>query len=276
MHAKLATPPKWLNTILFGAVLTVNALANLIPFGGNTTAQVSEKYPNLFTPAPVTFAIWAVIYLLLGAFIIWQWTGKTADKYVLNAGPWFALSCLFNIGWIFAWHYDVIWLSCVFIACLLASLTVLTLKVRSSSPSFFERLLGEVGFEIYLGWIIAATIANVSVLLTKLSWNGFGLSEQVWTVAVLLIGMIISVLVSVKGHMVFASLAVVWAYAGILNRHISQSFFDGKYPVIVITALLSVVVTASAALIGSYLAGRDNTDTVTENSAAEVTPAEAK
>lgn len=71
---------KWANTVSFAVMLTVNMLANLIPLNGKTTGEVSESYPNLFTPVPITFAIWAVIYLFMGAFVIWQWAGKTSDE----------------------------------------------------------------------------------------------------------------------------------------------------------------------------------------------------
>lgn len=54
------------------AVLIVNYLAVTLPLGGMTTGALSDLYPNLFTPAALTFSIWGVIYLLLFAFVIWQ------------------------------------------------------------------------------------------------------------------------------------------------------------------------------------------------------------
>lgn len=50
---------KWLNTVLFAATVIVNALANILPIGIGDTGAVSGKYPNLFAPAGITFAIWA-------------------------------------------------------------------------------------------------------------------------------------------------------------------------------------------------------------------------
>ena len=60
------------NVLGFVAVLIVNYLAVSIPIGGMTTGQLADLYPNLFTPAAITFSIWGVIYLFLGAFVIWQ------------------------------------------------------------------------------------------------------------------------------------------------------------------------------------------------------------
>jgi len=33
---------------------------------------LADLYPNLFTPAGLTFSIWGVIYLWLFVFVIWQ------------------------------------------------------------------------------------------------------------------------------------------------------------------------------------------------------------
>jgi hypothetical protein len=53
-----------LNFITFALVLTVNALANILPINGLTTGEVSDSYINLFTPAGFTFSIWGLIYTL--------------------------------------------------------------------------------------------------------------------------------------------------------------------------------------------------------------------
>ncbi len=51
------TASKWKNTVAFFVMIAVNAIANLLPLGGNTTGDVSATHPNLFTSAPITFAI---------------------------------------------------------------------------------------------------------------------------------------------------------------------------------------------------------------------------
>jgi len=38
-----------------------------------------------------------------------------------------------------------------------------------------------------------ATIANVTIFLQSINWNGFGISEQIWTIIVLLIGAVIGI-----------------------------------------------------------------------------------
>jgi len=76
---------KWLNIIAFVAVVIVNGLAGSTTIiGGQDTAQVSDENFTLITPAGYTFAIWGIIYVLLGVFVIFQALpsdkGKTAGK----------------------------------------------------------------------------------------------------------------------------------------------------------------------------------------------------
>lgn len=234
---------QWINTAAFVAMIAVNALANLLPVGGNTTGQVSEAYPNLFTPAPITFAIWGAIYLLMAVFVVYQWGafdgGTNSSKVREEIGLWFAVSCVFNIGWIFLWHNKLIGLSTIAIVLLLGSLIMIQSRLRGVEGNMLQRLAARAGFSLYYGWIIAAVIANISVWLTSIGWNGFGLSNDFWTAAVLLIGAAITVAVVVIGKNRIAGVAVLWAFAGILYRHISPNYYGGTHPYVIAAGFLS-------------------------------------
>jgi len=60
------------NILLFVAVLIINYLATSLPIGGLTTGALSDLYPNLFTPAGLTFSIRGLIYLALLGFVVRQ------------------------------------------------------------------------------------------------------------------------------------------------------------------------------------------------------------
>jgi hypothetical protein len=52
------------NIIAFVLTVIVNSLAGSTTLiGGKTTADISNLYPTLITPAGYVFAIWGVIYL---------------------------------------------------------------------------------------------------------------------------------------------------------------------------------------------------------------------
>ncbi len=220
----------FLNLIGFLAVIVSNTLAVLLPLNNNTTQALSDKYANLFVPAGLTFSIWGVIYILLGIYTVYQmviaFKPASPKRDILDRiGIWFFISCIFNTGWIFAWHYEVMWLSLVIMLLLLASLLVIYLRLgtgRREDVSNVEKGLVHLNFSIYLGWITVATIANVTAFLVKYGWNRFGLDEQFWTVVVIAVGILITLGMIFIRNDIFHSLVVIWAFAGILIKRLAD------------------------------------------------------
>lgn len=241
------TAVKALALISFVLMIVVNTLANLLPINGITTAEVAELYENLFAPAGFTFAIWGLIYLLLALYTLYLlglFRGKLsyANKELSRrVGVLFSLSSLANAAWVFSWHYDYILLSTLLMAIILVCLILINIAISdvelSSRDSFFIRL----PFQVYFGWITVAAVANITVLLVSLGWNGFGLSEELWTVIIVIVAALIGAVTSKT----FCSLAyggvLIWAYVGILVKHISESGYSWEYPAIVITAAACLI-----------------------------------
>mgnify|MGYP006298594637 CR=1 FL=1 len=217
-----------MNIFAFLLVLVVNALANALPIGGNTTGELSDLYPNLFVPAGLTFSIWGVIYLALAAFIIYQardiFSGrKIKMPYLKSIGWYFVLSCLANAGWIFAWHYRQVLLSLLIMLVLLYSLIMIYTRLNignkpvDSATAHFVHL----PFSLYLGWITVATIANITAVLVHYQWNRWGLSEVFWTVLVIIAGTVIALINIIQRGDIPYSAVILWAYLGIIIKRYS-------------------------------------------------------
>lgn len=219
-----------LNLIGFLGTVIVNGLANALPLNNRTTGELSDQYPNLFVPAGLTFSIWGVIYILLAIFVIYGLIvaiKKNTQKssFIENIGILFFISCLANIGWIFAWHYEVLPLSLILMLVLLGSLITIYLRLhigRSDSIQS-EKYLVHLPFSVYLGWITIATIANVTALLVDVNWNAFGLGEQFWAVAVIIVGIAIAISVLFTRRDIYYCLVVGWALLGILLKRLVDS-----------------------------------------------------
>lgn len=241
---------RWTNGIAFALTIGVNLLAGLLPLGGVQTGDISKRYENLFTPAPFTFGIWGVIYLLLTGFVLYQAGAfKKADereKLVSRIGGWFAASSVLNILWLVTWHYNMILLSTLMIFGLLVALIVLVKRVRNERPGTFGFAFGQAPFSLYFGWVTVAAVANVCVLLVKGGFSGFGLSNELWTIIVLLLGALILGAVITREKDWVYGLAAVWAYIGILSRHLMASGYAGRYPAII--GLTAVLLAALAVL----------------------------
>ena len=222
------------------AMVAVNFMANSLPINNRSTGEISEAYPNLFAPAGLTFAIWGVIYLLLAGFVVYLFLNKEKrnEELFSKINPLFIVTSVANISWIFAWHYDYIGLSVLIMAVLLVSLIKIADILRKQQFTSIDKLLIWAPFSIYFGWITVATIANVTVFLVSIGWDGFGIAEDVWTVLILLVGALIGILRMLNDKNVAYGLVFIWAYFGILLKHMSDDGFDLQYPFIIITVIV--------------------------------------
>jgi tryptophan-rich sensory protein len=97
---------KWGNILAFVVTVLVNGLAGSTTIlGGKNTAQISDASPTLITPAGYVFAIWGVIYVLLGAFVVFQaLPNERGEGFHSKIGVLFILSSLVNVAWLFLWR----------------------------------------------------------------------------------------------------------------------------------------------------------------------------
>jgi hypothetical protein len=233
----------------FVGTVVVNALANILPINDMTTGELSDRYPNLFVPAGLTFAIWGLIYVLLAIFVIYQLipsVRRDAQKidFVQKIGLLFFISCIANIGWIFAWHYKIVPLSVVLMLILLGCLIAIYLRLNIGKPEATkgEKYLVHLPFSVYLGWITIATIANVTALLVDINWNTWGLGEQFWAVAVIIVGIAIALSVLFTRKDIYYCLVVDWALLGILLKRLSVTTVPDQ-SVVVVTIVGLVLIT---------------------------------
>jgi hypothetical protein len=231
---------KILAPLAYIAMVAVNYLANALPIAGRDTGAISDRYPNLFAPAGYAFSIWGLIYTLLAIYVIYQFK-KGKDGLVSKVNGLFILTSLFNIWWILTWHNDWIWLSVILMLGLLFSLIKISKIFKNHTFSKKEKWLVRLPFSVYLGWITVATIANITVFLVSINWNGFGLSEIFWKVLILLIGAFIGSMRTIQNRNIPYGLVLVWAYGAILYKHISPAGFDKSYPEIIWTVSFSIV-----------------------------------
>ncbi len=243
--------------LAYVVMVTVNALATLLPINGVDTAQVSAQYDTLFTPAGYAFSIWGAIYLLLGIYVVFQLlpVREAIDperQSTLNlVGIWFIVSSMLNSAWIFTWHYQQLSLSVIVMLLLLLSLIRIGWLLRRPHCKAREELALRAPFGLYFGWITVATIANISVWLVSRSWNGFGIAPQTWTIILLSAGVLIAGFTMIRTCNFYYGLSVTWAYAAILVRHLSADGYASQYPMIItftaiaLCALVALLIVAA-------------------------------
>jgi hypothetical protein len=242
---------RWLIIISLLLTLAVNFMANALPLNGITTAEISDRYPVLFVPAGYVFSIWGLIYLALLAFTIYSVTPKGRADTRIDQVAWLVIvSNLFNAIWIFLWHYQQFPLTLIAMAGLLITLLAIYLKLRIGleKRKIGDRLLVELPFSLYLGWITVATVANVSqVLYASMGWRGSPFSEPIWAVVMLVVAALLGVLMIFLRREVVYPLVLVWAFIGIWGKRAAT-------PLVAWSALVGAVVLGVLAL-GRWVAG---------------------
>jgi translocator protein len=203
-------------------VLLMNYLSNAIPFNNLTQGDLSELYPVLITPATYVFSIWGLIYLGLIAFIIYQALPQYRENPAVKAvGILFAVNALFNVLWLLFWHYQRVGWSMIMMLLILGSLILIYLRIGTvtAEKTFYDRLLVKYPFSLYLGWITAATIVNLNVLLYSIGWLGTGGGGVVFTMLMILIAAAVALAVFYLRQDYIFTFVFVWALIGIGARH---------------------------------------------------------
>jgi len=234
-----------LNVLAFAVTVIVNALANSLPLNGRTTAEVSNMYFTLVTPAGYVFSIWGVIYMLLLVFAVFQaLPGQREKPFLKQISILFILSGVFNVVWLFLWHYDQIVLSVALMFALLATLIAIYLRlgIGKTSATLKEKVCVHLPFSVYLGWITVASIANVSSALVSIQWNGFGLANDTWAVLVIAVALLITLAVIATRKDIAYSLVLVWALIGIA---VNQSAYQNIVLAAEISAIVIIVALAA-------------------------------
>lgn len=228
----------------FVFVIALNAMANAIPINGQTTGEISDKYPSLFTPAGYTFGIWGVIYLGLLVYVIYQALPAQRNDQALAriSGP-FMLNCAANGLWIIAWHYDFLVVSLLLMLVVLATLVTIyrRLHIANASASPGQRFCVQLPFGIYTGWITVATIANISALQTGRGWDDIGVDAVTWTLIKLGLAGAIGATVALRRRDIAFVLVVAWATLGIAVKQTETPEVSGAAAALAILAALLAV-----------------------------------
>ena len=213
------------NIVAFIAVVIINYLATSIPIGWMSTGELSDLYPNLFVPVGMTFSIWGLIYLWLLWFVIWQIVDlfkKKSFEITKKIWIWFLLSCVANIGWIFAWHYKLVGLSVLIMLFFLVVLIVISYKIKIWKKlwDLWDKYLVQVPFSLYLWWICVATIANMSTWLVNIGRSGLWISDVYWTMIVIVVATILALFSLFKKNNIIFALVIIRAFIGIILKRL--------------------------------------------------------
>lgn len=231
-----------LNLLFFFATLIVNYLGSSGFFNNMGQKDVSDKYMTLITPAGFAFSIWGVIYSLVFISLIY-FIIKRKDRRVASLiekiSPLFILSSLMNMGWIVLFSYELLGLSTLMIFGMLFSLLLIVERIyknRRDLPYFLPGL----AFSLYGAWVFIATILNISLYLVQQNWDGFGISDSIWTIIMLVAAMGLTLIYLLIYKNAVFPLSLAWAYFGIYKSYTSGVLNPPMASIIQIVLLIGI------------------------------------
>lgn len=217
-----------LNFIFFIIATTVSYLSQTKVFAGKTIGEVSAKYDTWFTPAPVTFAIWGLIYLLLFIFCIYHLYGAfkkepddEANVQLRQMGWLFVINNMASTVWVVAWVYEMIIPSVVLMAVQLITLILISKQAHifNKHRTIYSILLTQIPISVYYGWITVAAMVNTNAALYAYGWSGGPFSEAYWTIILIGLTALYTILIIMIRKNVIYGMVVVWAFYGILLKN---------------------------------------------------------
>ena len=216
--------------------------------------SVSDRYFTYFTPAGYAFSIWGVIYLALFGFVFY--TGRVLfnndkeEPAVAKIGWWFVLSCLANSLWVVAWLYDYTGLSVLIMATILFSLLKIIVNTRMELDGhhFKKYLFVYWPFALYAGWITVAFVANISSFLTKINWDGWGITDANWAIIMICVAGLINIFMIKTRNLREYALVGIWALIAI---SVSNQKTDGGTAIIYTCYAVSAMILIFVAISGS-------------------------
>ncbi len=242
----------WLNTLSLIFMLTMNGLAGAGDFFGKSVGEVSRMNETLITPAGYAFSIWSFIFIGLIVYVVAQWVYRNterANESLIPGGIWFTVTNLANGFWVLAFVHERYILSVVLMLILLFGLTKLVIKLRLEIWDAPVRLMATVWWPLtfYYGWIIAATIVNISATLVALNWSAFGIDETIWSVVMMAIATALYIFLIYNRCLRESAAAGIWALIAIYVKYENMDLTVSR------TALICAIIIGVASSYHAWL-----------------------
>ena len=245
-----------LNLITVIVVIIINSLANILPLNGVNTGQVSDLYPNFFTPAGYVFSIRFIIYLQAVIFAIYQLRkSQVGEAYVGQISIFYFFAGLANIGWIFLFHYSANPINPLFfygstVLLLTIFLLLLFIYIRlgigKTDVPRGQRLGIHLHFSVYLAWLSVASIAGIASVINTLIPGIPDSTQWIGTAVMLVIALVLTLLMTYQRREFGFGLVVVWAAIGIAVKWF-------LIPIIAYTAIAVAIIGIIALLLIPFL-----------------------
>lgn len=219
---------KLIETIVLWASLIImvafNAYAEVFRLFGTSTGSITKEHDVWFMPDASAFAIWGLIYIGLGVWLVRYCTTGPSRKRLgilpfTLSGLIFVGTCVLNIAWLTLWHLMSFTVSLIVICVLTLLVWILYMQVRhdgkKQNTSRVAGLLDWVPLSLYASWLTVATVLNACYDIEVLS-GGISAVIQTFEVIILVfLLLIVAFLMNQKANDWVFGLVILWSAATI-------------------------------------------------------------
>jgi hypothetical protein len=217
---------------------------------------VSDGFANPIVPAGYAFAIWGVIFLLLGVYAgVQALPGQCTTYLFRQIGWWTAAAMLGNTVWtvLFTNRWFVVAQVVIFLIafCAITALAIWADVLAVRPATTFERWIVGPAVGLLAGWITAASFVGLAATLIARGWSNDGVKAVVGGSALLLFGGGVAAWALARasggpatGWVCYGG-AVIWALAAVVVNQIERSPLVAGTAVVI--ALIVIVLLALVA-----------------------------
>jgi hypothetical protein len=221
------------------STIAINTISNFFPSDGVDMASLSDI---LFTsvqilPANYAFAIWGLIYLGLISFGIYQvLPSQRHNPSLQRSGYLLVIACISQCAWIYLFLARQFPLSAIAMLGILLPLIIMYQRLRNDVQTISqpERWFIRIPISIYLGWITAAFVVNVSLALYSLNWDGWQVAAPIWTILMIMVATAIASLIIIRYQDYAYTVVIIWTLIAIAIRQVD-------IPQITVTAVVMAI-----------------------------------
>lgn len=242
--------PTATNSIRYIVVMTtvINVLfsfsSRFLLAGSKGVGQITYHYESLFMPARYAFYIWFAIYLGILVYSIVQLLPSRRNMKFYDEMAFSVVA--FNILTVARVTSHVtmqVGFSSFILVCMLIAAVIAFTKAKKGVLNEGAKQVILAPFALLLGWLSVAMVANMSLWLETLQWNGLGITEPVWVVLMIVILSLLSLAFAYReGSFIFPT-TVAWGIFALYVRH------TPNYPVICTTAIVASAVVTLAGIV---------------------------
>ena len=185
---------------------------------------------RLISPAGYAFSIWGLIFSLLGLFVVYQalpdaWIDNRNNDLIFNYMSYaWLINMATQVVWAPFFRSETGWgyvISAIAILLMLASSLAMMVISTRMEVNGWEWTFIRGGFSVYSGWLTAATILNITAILSYFGFEGFNwFSEEAITITILYVaGLIYNLASFIEFNPLYGAVLAVFIWVVVAIRY---------------------------------------------------------